>query len=94
MVEAGVDIWFPQSNVDVQGVREADGDRIMLGIKPLWPDLNATDTEIDAMAQEFVNVTSGGYRECPFVVMTPFLAPGNAAVFLERVYKHSRLALR
>jgi hypothetical protein len=93
MLDAGVDMWFPQSIVDVDWVRETYGDKLIIAIKPPLLQAGASKEDIDAAAKAFVEKYAPGFAERPFVQMSMFCEPTTAPALLEKIYTYSRLAL-
>ena len=89
MIEAGVDIWFPQSMNDTDKLRTEYGDKIMLGVYPpqLAPDASAE--AIDAAAKAFAAKYAPDMASRPVVMVNFACSPD----FTKAVYKYSRIIL-
>lgn len=89
MVEAGVDIWFPQDMNDVDKMRAEYGDKIMLGAYPPATTPDMADEEIDRLAKEFAEKYAPDMGTRP-IVMVNFMSDPR---FGPLVYKYSRMIM-
>lgn len=89
MIYAGVDMWYPQSMNDVNMLRDKYGDKIMFSIAPPAVGPDASDAEVEAAADAFVQKYAADFAEKPFVVSSFFGDPR----FTKAIYKYSRIAL-
>jgi len=86
MVEAGVDIWFPQSMNDIDGMIRDYGDKIVLGVYPEPTAPGVSDEEIKAAARAFCEKYAPKMATHP-VVMVNFMCDPRFAPY---VYQYSR----
>ena len=84
MVEAGVDIWFPQAMNDVDMLIREYGDKIVFSVTPPAIPKDATDEEVDAIAKAFAEKYASHERP---IVMFAFMSDPR---FTAAVYKYSR----
>lgn len=89
MIEAGVDMWFPQPMNDTDMLHEKYGDKMMFYITPPAPSEDATDDEIEQLAKEFVAKFAPTFKEKPIIVSTYFSGPKVT----NAIYRQSRIAL-
>lgn len=89
MIEAGVDMWFPQAMNDTYMLHEKYGDKIMFFIAPPTPSAGASEEEIEGIAKEFAAKFAPGFKEKPFILASYFLDPR----LTNAVYRQSRIAL-
>ena len=89
MIDAGVDMWFPQDMNDTYMLHEKYGDKIMFFIAPKVSSMDATDEEIEQVAKDFVAKFAPTFKEKPIVLTSYFIDPR----LTNAIYKHSRIAL-
>lgn len=86
MVEAGVDIWFPQAMNDVDMLIDKYGDKMVFSVAPPVVTEETSDEEVDKLAREFVAKYANKQKP---IVLFAFRADPR---FTNAVYRYSREA--
>jgi uroporphyrinogen-III decarboxylase len=89
MIEAGVDIWAPQTMNDMDFLFSAYGDKIVFALTPEDVPQDASESEVEAAARAVVQ------KYAPFFPQRPVLIASNhiRARLADKIYELSREAL-
>jgi hypothetical protein len=89
MIDMGVDIWLPQPMNDTDMLHEKYGDKVIFCVTPPIPAQDATDEEIEKIAEEFVAKFAPTFTQKPILASTFFAGPKMTLA----IYRQSRIAL-
>ncbi|NTW72769.1 MAG: methyltransferase [Eubacteriaceae bacterium] len=92
IIDAGWDVWTPQTMNDTQKLYEEYGDQIIIGVMPeLFDPKTKSEEEQRAYAREFANKFCKADKPSGLSVYAQFNAEILTKVYREELYKQSRI---